>query len=331
MSAYFAVAYYKFITLEDPHAEVKKHKKFFEGRDVAGRIYLSEEGINGQMSGKKEDVYAYIEWMNQDPRFEGIHFKLHEHHENIFARMSVKYRKQLVALDWKVDLRNSGEHLSPKEWKETLENEDVLLIDVRNDYEWEIGHFDKATLPPLETFRQFPEYAEKLKEEVDPKTTKVLMYCTGGIRCELYSALMKEKGFEKVYQLQGGVINYGLEEGHSHWKGKLFVFDDRLAVPIAGEEIEPISHCYHCHLPSDTYYNCANMDCNYLFLACPSCIETYQGCCSHPCKHSPRVRPFQREGGNKPFRRKHLINCATDESHPEGDVECDLSTQSNQA
>lgn len=304
---YLALAYYRFTHLEDPHLEIKKHKEFFENKDVTGRIYISEEGINGQMSGLSEEVYLYQQWLREDPRFQDISFKIHTHHENVFPRMTVKYRKQLVALDEKVDLAETGIHVSPHKWAEMLENEkDVLLLDVRNNYETTVGHFENAVLPPLEKFRDFPSYVDDLKQKVDPKT-KVMMYCTGGIRCEVFSALMKKKGFSEVYQLDGGIINYGLKEGSKHWRGKLFVFDDRLACSIDGKEESPISKCLHCHLPSDTYYNCANMDCNELFLCCHSCHETYSGACSHLCKSSPRLRPYNPENGNKPFRRKHLI------------------------
>lgn len=308
---YVALAYYKFVTISDPSAEVRNHKKFFEGRDVSGRIYFSEEGVNGQMSASLEDAESYILWMKQDPRFADILFKLHPSEENVFPRMTVKVRRQLVALDVSPDVENGGEHVSPMAWKEMMESGEYLLLDVRNKYEWEIGHFEQAVLPPLETFREFPDYAEKLSHEVDPKKTKVMMYCTGGIRCELYSALLKEKGFDAVYQLDGGVINYGLEVGSDHWRGKLFVFDDRMAVPIDGKECAPIAHCIHCHGSCDTQYNCANMDCNALFVCCPSCLTTYQGCCSHGCTSAPRVRPIELERGNKPFRRKHLLEEAS--------------------
>ncbi len=304
---YFALAYYIFNPIENPKREVKNHKRFFKDRDVLGRIYISEEGINGQMSGSQADTQDYIAWLRQD--FPDVKFKIHTLNENIFPRMTVKYRKQLVALDETVDMELGGDHVSPKQWREMLESdESYLLLDVRNQYEWEIGHFEGATLPPLEKFRDFPKYADELKEDVDPKKTKVMMYCTGGIRCELYSAMLKERGFEDVYQLDGGVIQYGLDEGSKHWRGKLFVFDDRLAVPIDGKEAEPIAKCIHCHLPCDTYYNCANMDCNNLFISCPSCTESYSGCCQHSCQTAPRLRPFKREGGNRPFRKKHLIS-----------------------
>lgn len=306
----YALAFYLFTPVGDPHGLIKKHKKFFEewtAQEVMGRIYISEQGINGQMSAEPEAAEQYMQWLRSEPGFSSVPFKIHDTPDHIFPRMNVKYRKQLVAIDCTVDISKQGKHVSPEEWKKMLESREYLLLDVRNQYEWEIGHFEGATLPPLEKFREFPDYAEKLSKEVDPAKTKVMMYCTGGIRCELYSALLKEKGFEEVYQLDGGVINYGLKEGNSHWKGKLFVFDDRLAVPIDGQESEPISKCCHCHLPCDTYYNCANMDCNELFIACDSCSEVYQGCCGHPCKTAPRVRAFQREGKNRPFRRKHLL------------------------
>jgi UPF0176 protein len=307
---YLVLAYYRYIPIENPLEVQESHKSFFEGRDVAGRIYLSTEGINGQMSGSISDAEAYMEWLQKDPRFAKMRFNIHTHHENIFPRMTVKIREQLVALDESVHETEGGIHVSPHEWRKMLEEEDALLIDVRNQYEWEIGHFDNATLPPLEQFRDFPEYAENLKKSVDPNQ-KVMMYCTGGIRCEIYSKLLKQKGFQNVYQLEGGVINYGLKEGSDHWRGKLFVFDDRLAVSIDGKEASPISKCHHCELATDMYYNCANMDCNELFLCCRSCHERYLGTCCYDCKHHPRRRPYDMKQGNKPFRRKHLLGSET--------------------
>lgn len=302
---YYVLAYYSFEPLADPHAEVAAHKAFFASRDVTCRIYISEQGINGQMSASRQHALEYMEWMQNLPQFQGLHFKISGHHENVFPRATVKYRKQLVAIDDEVDLSKKGEYLSPQRWREMLDKDERhLLLDVRNEYEWKIGHFQGADLPACETFREFKCYADQLKEKVDPKETPVMMYCTGGIRCELYSSILKEKGFEKVYQLEGGVINYGLKEGQTHWLGKLFVFDDRLAVPIADEEPVVISECHHCKQPSDTYYNCANMDCNMLFLCCAECLGQYQGCCKEACCSSPRLRPYQ-PLSHKPFRRRH--------------------------
>lgn len=299
---YYALAYYLFTPIENPHQEVEKHKNFLKQRDVTGRIYISEEGINGQASGSVADAEALMAWLRVD--YPEMVFKIHPTKENIFPRMTVKYRKQLVAIDAPYDLSCRGQYLSPQAWKEKLEgDEPFLLIDVRNDYEWKIGHFEGSMLPPLTQFRDFPAYVDQL-----PKDQTVLMCCTGGIRCEIYSAVLRAKGIDNVYQLEGGIINYGLQEGRSHWQGRLFVFDDRLAVSIDGEQVEPISACSLCGAPSDTYYNCANMDCNELFLACESCIEKQQGCCCTSCQEAPRVRAYLRDGGNKPFRRKHLVS-----------------------
>lgn len=302
------LAYYYFTKLEDPQLEVARHKEFFEGKDIRCRVYISEEGINGQMSASEEASQLYQEWLKSDPRFAGVVFKAHHHFEHAFPRTVVKYRKQLVAMDVPVDMSLTGEHVSPDRWKEMLEQRDdnTLILDIRNDYEWEIGHFDGAKLPTLETFREFPKYASELKDQRDPKETKVMMYCTGGIRCELYSALLKKEGFENVFQLDGGIINYGLKQGHDKWRGKLFVFDDRLAVPIDEKTDEVISHCKHCGASSDVYYNCASMDCNELFLACPECAEKLKGCCSETCSCAERLRPYEKVERPKPFRRAHF-------------------------
>lgn len=303
MKKYRILAYYSVNRLEDPRAEVARHQEFFRERDFKGRIYISEQGINGQASASAEHAEEYMAWMRKDPRFQGISFKLHEASEHVFPKMTVKYREQLVAIDCEVDFGLRGEPVSPEQWKKMLEErgDETVVLDVRNDYEWKIGHFEGSELPPLETFREFPDYAKKLKEARDPKETVVMMYCTGGIRCEFYSALMKKEGFEKVYQLDGGVIQYGLDKGSEHWKGKLFVFDDRLAVPLGKEEPAPISHCTHCGKPNDIYYNCANMDCNDLFLCCLDCLKAHRGCCSEECLKEDRIRPYQECA--KPFRK----------------------------
>lgn len=303
---YLVLAYYKFAPIENPHQLIKDHKDFFKNRDITSRIYISEQGINGQTSGKESDIRLYMEWMHSLPSFADMPFKIHTYHENVFPRKTVKYRKQLVALDEEVNLEDAGEHLSPESWKDMLEKDrSKILLDVRNDYEWQVGRFEGADCPPCETFREFKEYAQTLKNKVDPQKTPVMMYCTGGIRCELYSALLKKEGFDKVYQLNGGIINYGLKQGNEHWMGKLFVFDDRLTVPV-GEDASPvIGKCHHCQESNDSYYNCSNMDCNNLFLCCPACVEKFQGCCCTECQEAPRLRPYQHQNPHKPFRKKH--------------------------
>ncbi|MBN4067390.1 rhodanese-related sulfurtransferase [Simkania negevensis] len=306
--SYLVLAYYCLTPIADPVTEVEKHNKFFDGRDVAGRIYLSEEGINGQMSGSHADAWAYMDWLHSDERFASMPFKLHPSDQNVFAKMKIKTRKQLVALDAKVDPRKGGEHVSPKRWKKMVEElnsgcENRILLDVRNDYEWKVGHFQGSFLPECATFREFPRYVKELKKQYDPKKTEVMMCCTGGIRCELYSALLKDEGFEEVYQLDGGIINYGLHEGSACWEGKLFVFDDRMVIPISDDEHTVITSCSQCQAPSDDYYNCANMDCNALFVCCKSCLDDYHGCCEQACRQAARVRPLAEQDPHKPFRK----------------------------
>lgn len=300
---YLVLAYYHFTPIANPQEEVARHKAFLETRDVTCRVYISEEGINGQLSAAREHAHEYMEWMKQRPEFSSITFKCDDHHEHTFPRKTVKYRAQLVALDAPVNLSERGEHVSPDLWKQMLgDKQDSILLDVRNDYEWKVGRFEGAELPPCATFREFRDYAEQLKKTVDPKKKRVMMYCTGGIRCELYSAVLKEKGFTQVYQLEGGIINYGKKQGNKHWLGKLFVFDDRLAVPLGDKGGSVIGTCHHCGTSNETYYNCANMDCNELFLCCPQCLEKFSGCCKDMCRLAERVRPYQ-HCTHKPFRK----------------------------
>lgn len=307
-STHWILAYYYFGSIENPTSEVKTHKDFFSGRDATSRIYISEQGINGQMSASTQDAKAYIEWMHGRPAFETIKFKIHPHNEHVFPRLTIKYRKQLVAIDADVDLSQRGEHVSPAQWKAMLESRtDKILLDVRNDYEWKVGRFQGAELPPCETFREFTDYADSLKDKADLQKTPVMMYCTGGIRCELYSAILKEKGFDKIYQLDGGVIGYGLDQGNKHWDGKLFVFDDRMAIPISDEgQSKVIGTCHFCGADNETYYNCANIDCNNLFLCCPECLKKHVGCCCLECTTSTRMRPFHEHTAHKPFKRWYL-------------------------
>lgn len=302
---YFVLAYYNFKKIADPKSHIKKHKDFLSLRDAKARIYINEDGVNAQMSIREEDAESYIEWLREHDFFKDMPIKIHQSKSHVFAKLTVKYRKELVAIDAKLDMSQTGEHVSPKMWKEMLEqrDEDTILLDVRNDYEWKVGHFDGAILPKLETFRDFKKYIDELSQAYDRKKTKVMMYCTGGIRCEVYSCLMKEKGFDHIFQLQGGVIQYGLDEGNEHWKGKLFVFDDRLVVPISQDKAEAISQCHCCHKLTDAYYNCANMDCNKLYISCVDCARELKGCCSTHCMQEPRVREFELTSCPKPFRK----------------------------
>lgn len=299
---YRAISYYLIQDLSDPGKDLQEHKEFLSGKDVKGRIYITTQGINGQLSSSPDAGEEYIEWLKGRYVFPDHAFKIDACVDHVFPRLTIKLKQELVALGQKVDMAKRGQYLSPSEWRKAMESdEDYILIDVRNDYEWKIGHFEGAQLPACKTFKDFIDYADQVKKQVDEKDKKVLMCCTGGIRCEVYSALLKEKGIENVFQLEGGIINYGKSEGAKHWKGRLFVFDDRMNVPIADDQVEELGHCSHCGDECGTYYNCANMDCNALFLSCEKCIEEAKGCCDVDCIDGPRVRP--REMTGKPFRR----------------------------
>ncbi len=306
MNTYHVLAFYQITQLKDPRALIKEHKEFFKDRDITSRIYISEQGINGQMSASIDDSEEYIAWIRSKSEFKEMPFKIHEWPEQAFPRKTIKYRKNLVSCDQTVDFSKRGEHVSPEKWKEMIDSDrDYMMIDVRNDYEWKIGHFKNADLPECKNFRELEEYADQLEKNTGDQKPPVMMYCTGGIRCELYSSILKEKGFDEVYQLDGGVINYGQKVGSDHWLGKLFVFDDRLSVPISKEEAPPIGECHFCKTHSDNYYNCANMECNTLFLCCPECVKEHQGCCQESCSNAERVRPYHQQNPHKPFRRKH--------------------------
>jgi UPF0176 protein len=306
-SSHKIIAYYFLTSIEDPHAEVALHKAFFQNKDIKSRIYISEEGINCQMSADIDSADGYIAWMQSRPQFREIFFKIDAYHEHVFPKQTIKYRRQLVAFDAKVDYARSGKHVSPQEWADMLSNNESVIVDVRNDYEWKIGHFAGAECPPCQKSKDFIAYAEELKTRVDPQKTPIMMYCTGGIRCETFSALLKEGGFENVYQLDGGVINYGHELGSKHWQGKLFVFDDRMAVPLSETETDATpcatSLCDLCLNPCDVYYNCANVQCNRLFLCCSTCLEQFQGCCHATCTTGEKVRPYHKHTAHKPFRK----------------------------
>lgn len=299
---YWVLAFYHIVPIENPEREMTLQKTFCKGHDLTGRVYIADHGINGQMSGTPEAASAYMEWMKSRPEFKEAIFKIHYWDEHCFPRMQIKTKPKVVACDNEVDWNNRGEHIDTKQWKAFLESDNPPpVLDIRNDYEYDIGHFTGSIKSPCNNFREFDAYANQLETTLK-KEEPVLMCCTGGIRCELFSAMLKKRGFEKVYQLDGGIIQWGLKEGSKHWDGKLFVFDDRMAVPLSDETCT-ISQCHHCGKPSDNYFNCANMDCNELFLSCPDCIDELQGCCCPSCQTAERVRPVNEQKPGKPFRK----------------------------
>lgn len=303
---YKVILYYKFNDVDEPQSFTKSHKEFCKQLNLVGRVYVSDEGINGTLAGTIESIEAYKTHLCSLKGFETTQFKEDESDTIPFAKIIVKYRPEIVSLRADVDIKphvKSGNHLSPKAWRSVMETEqDYVMIDARNNYESKIGHFEGAILPDLKNFYDFPQWLNEIEGEI-PKDKKVLMYCTGGIRCEKFSILMEEKGWQNVFQLDGGILNYAKEENGAHYKGKCFVFDDRLVVPVNPADEDPISFCEITGEPADTYLNCANMDCNRLFICSPEGAEVHNGACCDACKNSVRVRPYVAENAFAPFRK----------------------------
>ena len=299
---YEVILYYNFTHVEDADRFCKAHKSFCKEIGLKGRIYISSEGINGTAAGTKKQIESYKEFLCAQPGFENTEFKQDQSDYIPFAKLICKVREEIVALHKEdVDPKHGGNHLKPQEWRRVMESgEDYVMIDVRNNYESVIGHFEGALKPDLENFYDFPKW---LEEANIPKEKKVLMYCTGGIRCEKFSVLMKEEGWEDVNQLHGGILNYAKEEEGKHFKGKCFVFDDRLVVPVNPKDLAPIAHCEITGKPADTYVNCANMQCNKLFVCSEEGADIMDGCCCEECKKSEYKRPFDPENAFKPFRK----------------------------
>ena len=255
--------------------------------DVLGRIYVANEGINAQLSLPADHFYAFKDSIEVYDFMKGIRLNIAVEQDNLsFLKLTIKVRDKIVAdglLDQTFDVTNIGIHLKAKEFNDLLEDPNTIVVDMRNHYESEIGHFTNAIKPDVETFREsLPIIENQLLEYKQDK--KLLMYCTGGIRCEKASAYFKHKGFENVYQLEGGIIEYTRQvkaEGlQSKFIGKNFVFDHRLGERITDDIV---SQCHQCGAPNDEHTNCANEGCHLLFIQCDSCKSNMEGCCSTEC------------------------------------------------
>lgn len=308
--AYKLVTFYCFTKIDNPRAEVQRHKAFCQARDIRSRIYINEQGINAQLSGKGDDAVEYAKWVTSDPRFTGTRVSVYDSPEHGFPKLRLRYKANLVQLNGgtqHLDLTEPDKranHLSPDQWKAKLEEREAgagppVLLDVRNTYEWDAGRFRNAPRPPTECFR---ETVEAFSAEggqldgVDPDTP-IMMYCTGGIRCDVYSAVLKKKGFNNLYTLQGGVQAYLDKYGNDLWDGHLFVFDSRLAMTPdrqpAALAAEPSLKCFCCGdmRAAAPHRNCPNLDCNRLFLVCKTCLEGQEGFCCSACAEAAYKRP----------------------------------------
>lgn len=280
------LSFYKYVIIDNPESLRDDLYKSWSELNVFGRIYVAREGINAQMSVPEDNFEAWKNLLYADQRFGGVPLKIAvEDDGKSFYKLAVKVREKIVADgldDNAFDVTNVGKHLTAKEFNEAMEDPGTIVVDMRNHYESEIGHFEGAICPDVDTFREeLPAVADMLK---DKKDKKLLLYCTGGIRCEKASAYLKHHGFSDVNQLYGGIIEYARQvksEGlKSKFRGKNFVFDERLGERISDEII---SNCHQCNKPCDTHTNCANEDCHLLFLQCEECKEKMQGCCTPEC------------------------------------------------
>ncbi|MES2836257.1 MAG: rhodanese-related sulfurtransferase [Bacteroidota bacterium] len=280
------LSFYKYVIIESP-ATLRDHLfKMWNELGVLGRIYVAHEGVNAQLSLPTSNLENFRNTVDQDARFKGVPFKIAvEDDGKSFYKLAVKVREKIVADgldDSAFDVTNVGNHLTAKQFNQALESPDTIVVDMRNHYESEIGHFEGAICPDVDTFKEeLPIVVDMLK---DKKDKKILMYCTGGVRCEKASAYLKHHGFQDVNQLYGGIIDYARqikdENLPNKFAGKNFVFDDRMGETIGNQVI---AHCHQCGNAWDTHVNCANLDCNLLFLQCPTCAEKMKGCCSDEC------------------------------------------------
>lgn len=282
------LSFYKYCIVEDP--KLLRDELFigWSQLNVLGRIYIAKEGINAQLSLPANRMRQFKEFLDNYLFLKDIRLNIAVEQDNkSFLKLTIKVRNKIVADgldDESFNPANTGTHLKASEFNQMIGASDTVVIDMRNQYESEIGKFIGAITPQVETFRDsLPVILEQLNEYKENKN--ILMYCTGGIRCEKASAYFKHKGFKKVYQLEGGIINYSNQiktEGlTSKFIGKNFVFDNRLGERITNDII---SKCHQCGKPCDTHTNCANDSCHKLFIQCPECAEKMRGCCSEACK-----------------------------------------------
>jgi UPF0176 protein len=280
------ISFYRYVSIPDPTA-LRDHlyEKWTE-LNCFGRIYLAHEGINAQMNVPAENWDKFYEHLNAITYFKDVPLKYAvDNNGKSFYKLIVKVREKIVAdgIDEEgFDPANTGQYLDAKGFNEAIEDEDTIVVDMRNHYESEVGRFDRAFCPDADTFREeLPLVIDHLKGQEDKK---IVMYCTGGIRCEKASAYFKHKGFKDVHHLRGGIIQYAQEikeqNLESKFRGVNFVFDERI-----GERITPdiLSECHQCGKPCDVHVNCKNDDCHLLFIQCEDCQTKMNGCCTPEC------------------------------------------------
>jgi UPF0176 protein len=297
-SNYLVLAYYYYTNIENPEEYTVRHLAYCKNLKLRGRIYISSEGINGTISGPCEACEQYMSDLKADPVFSGVQFKIDEHDGHAFNRMHVRFKTEIVhsgLRDPKVidPTKETGKHLHGQDFLDMKDRDDVVILDVRSNYETRLGRFKNAVTLDIENFREFPG---KIAELEQYKDKKVITCCTGGIKCEKASALLIKEGFKDVYQLHNGIIGYAKETGGKDFDGVLYVFDGRVSVPINDVNPTAIANCKVCGTPTVRNLNCANVDCNEQFNMCEPCSEELEGACSQECKVAPGKREYNGTG-----------------------------------
>lgn len=280
------VSFYRYVIINDPNLLRDELFKEWSELTIFGRIYVAREGINAQMSVPEGNWEAFKQKLFSRKEFKDIPFKIAvEDDGKSFYKLTVKVRNKIVADgldDNTFDVTNVGNHLTAKEFNDALEMPETIVVDMRNHYESEVGRFENAICPDADTFKEeLPMVVDLLNNK---KENKILLYCTGGVRCEKASAYLKHKGFKDVNQLHGGIIEYARQVRNaglpSKFKGKNFVFDERVGERITDDVI---SQCHQCGSTCDNHVNCANDDCHLLFIQCDECAKKMNGCCTPHC------------------------------------------------
>ncbi|RMB59093.1 rhodanese-related sulfurtransferase [Dokdonia sinensis] len=294
----FTLSFYQYARIGNP--EIFRNHLFiaWDAMEVLGRIYVAHEGINAQLSVPAKRFNEFKDFLDGIDFLENVRLNIAIEQDNkSFLKLKVKVRNKIVAdglNDETFDVTNKGVHVDAAAFNELIEDDNTVLVDMRNHYESEIGHFKNAVTPDVDTFRDSLDIIEEdLKDHKEDK--KLVMYCTGGIRCEKASAYFKHKGFKNVYQLEGGIIEYARQVKSQHlenkFKGKNFVFDHRRGERISDDVI---SNCHQCGKPCDTHENCANEACHLLFIQCEECAAVMENCCSTDCMEINRL-PYEEQ------------------------------------
>ena len=294
---YSILLYYCYANIEDYEAYREEHHLFCIENNLRGRIIISPEGLNGTVSGLKEGCEKYMDYVHADKRFVHTEFKVEAHDKMAFAKLHVRVKPEIVHSSLRdVDpLERTGKYMEPDEFKGVLAEDDdqTVILDVRSNYEHEVGKFKNALTLDIDNFRDFPE---KVKELDALKDKRVITYCTGGIKCEKASAYLLDQGFENVYQLHGGIIKYGIEAGGEDFEGKCYVFDNRITADVNTVNPSVISKCYVTGEPTDRMVNCANPTCNRHMPMTEEAGWLMDGCCSEECRQNPARRPYDGSG-----------------------------------